>query len=165
MTVTVSRDADTQRVVEAIVQALLADTGVTGDLTANGYEGVGTRVYPEAYIAADTSGKVQDFPYLIITSVTALVPLDYTSAYLDAQFDVTAVDRAHTPHNVRGGTENVVGIIAAAYARLMNAPLTVTGYASVTLTPASAPRGSAAVQVGVTYRQRAFTVRVQALKT
>jgi len=161
---TITRDVDTQPTVVAIVQALLAVPGVTGDHTVNGYEGVGTRVYPDANIGPESGGAAQDFPYLIVTAASALVPFDYTSAYLDALFDITVVDRQHTPNNLKGGTQNVVPVAAAALARLVNQPLTVSGYASVTVAPDGAPRGSAFVQVGLTYRQRAFTVRVQAVK-
>jgi len=160
----VTRNADTQAFVIAIVQALLAEPGVTGDQSVNGYEGTGQRVYPEANLDADATGKGQQFPYLIVTNPANTVPLDYSGAYLDALFDCTAVDRGHTTTNIRGGTQNVVGIAAAAYARLLTPPLNVTGYGSVQVRPAIAPRGTAIVQSGVVIRQRLFSVRITAIK-
>jgi hypothetical protein len=158
------RDADTYNPAVALTQALLADMAVTGDKSVNGYEGVGTRVYPEANINPDISGKGQEFPYLIVTTAVGLAPFDYTSGYLEAVFDVTAVDRGHTPTNVNGGTQNVVGVIAAAYARLVNNPLTATGYANLSVAPESEPRGTTIVTSGAIIRQRAFSVRVKGIR-
>jgi hypothetical protein len=159
------RDADTYPIIVAIVQALLADTRITGNTAANGYEGVGQRVYPEANIASENPGTTDDFPYLIVTAPANAAPFDYTGAYLDGIFDITVVDRAHTPTNRSGGTQNVVPVTAAAQNRLLNNPLTVTGMSGVTVAPESAARGTAQVQQGVVYRQRQFTVRVKATKT
>lgn len=158
------RDVDTYPITVAIVQSLLADPAVTGNKSVNGYEGVGTRIYPEANIDPDVSGQGQEFPYLVVTTAATTVPYDYTSAAIDALFDITVVDRAHTPTNLHGGTQNVVPVTKAAQARILNNHLTVTGMTGVAVVPSTAPRGTATVNAGTVYRQRQFTVRVLALR-
>jgi hypothetical protein len=100
----------------------------------------------------------------VVTAPANTVPYDYTASYFDGIFDITVVDRAHTPKNISGGTQNVVPVAAAAQARLLNHPLTVTGMTGVSVAPESAARGTAYVQQGVVYRQRQFTVRVRAAR-
>jgi hypothetical protein len=160
----VTRDLDTQPFTVAIVQALLADAAVTGSTAENGYEGVGTRVYPEVNIDPDPSGKGAQFPYLIVVAPASSALVDFTGVYMNGLWDITVVDRGHTPTNARGGTQNVVPVAAAAFARLVNNPLTVSGYGGITVSPEVAPRGTAIVQSGSVIRQRMCTVRIQATK-
>jgi hypothetical protein len=154
-------DADTQPIVVAIVQTLLADPAVTGDKSVNGYAGVDQRVYPGINSGPDLSGKGDDFPYLIVICATATVPFDATKARIDAQFDMTVVDRDHTINNYNGGTQNVVGVAAAAWSRLLQHDLTVDRYTEVEVTPVDAPRPTSNVQEGAVMRQQRCTVRVQ----
>jgi len=154
-------DADTQQIVIAIVQALLADPAVTGDKSVNGYAGVDQRVYPVVNTGPDLSGKGDDFPYLIVVCATAIVAFDATRARIDAQFDVTVVDRDHTINNYNGGTANIVGVAAAAWSRLLQHDLTVASYTEVEVAPVAAPRGTSTVQEGAVMRQQRCTVRVQ----
>lgn len=154
-------DVDPQPVTEAIVQALLADPAVTADRATNGYAGVGTRIYPDSNTAPDLSGQGQDFPFLVVVCVSSVVLVDNTHARLDALFDITTIDRGHTPNNFVGGTQNVVGVAQAAWARLTQHALTVTGYTEVEVVPVAAPRGTSPIQAGVVYRQRRCSVRVR----
>jgi len=154
-------DADTQPIVIAIVQALLADPAVTGDKSVNGYAGVDQRVYPVVNKNPDLSGKGDDFPYLIVVCATAIVPFDATRARINATFDLTVVDRDHTVNNYNGGTQNIVGVAAAAWSCLLQHDLTVASYTDVEVTPVDAPRGTSNVQEGAVFRQQRCTVRVQ----
>jgi hypothetical protein len=166
MSVTSPRDSaiDTHAFVVAIVSSLLADTTVTGGASLNGYTGTGTRIYPEINLPASETGLGEDFPYIVVNAITTAITTDYSSSYLDATFDVMTVDRAHTKTNFRGGTQNVVGIARAAFTRLVNNPLTVTGYSSVQVIPENAPRGYSNVQSGLVFRQRVSTIRVMGMK-
>ena len=152
-------DADSQPITIAIVQALLAAPGVTGP--AVGYAGVGQRVYPEASVNPDESGGGDDYPYLIVVCVSAVVEVDATTARMDALYDLVTVDRGHTPNNFSGGTQNVVGVAQAAWTALTQFPLTATGYTNLELRPVSGPRGTSSVQSGIVFRQRRCSVRVQ----
>jgi hypothetical protein len=155
------RDATTHPVMIAIVQALLADDGVNGTNVV-GYAGVGTRVYNTVNLNPDISGKGGDFPYIVVTCPANSVPYAYGVTRLNAQFDITCVDRQRTPNNINGGSQNVEGVISAAYARLVNEPLTATGYVGMQCSAAVAPMEAAYLQAGVVYRQARFTLRVQA---
>jgi hypothetical protein len=154
-------DVDTQPIVEAIVQTLLADTAVTGDKATNGYAGVANRVYPQAAINPDPSGKGQDYPYLIVVCASATVAVDQSTARVDALFDLTVVDRSHTPNNPAGSTANTVAVGEAAWARLLQQPLSVARYTNIAVAPREAPRGTLNIQQGITIRQQRCSVRVQ----